>query len=149
MRLNTVRRYLRAFFTAARMTLRGEKLPAPTQHPLLLWTRQFAVLVDGVYQVAERGGLNKNARQTIKLRIDGRPMSVETLLATLKFNAVTEYPTLLRHGVSRDVMNTFHASNLNHRYGIERLKAADELQNADLQAALTRLDQHLENIPQS
>lgn len=145
--MKTLQRYLRAFFLAVKMTLRGEKLPERVQHPLAAWVTRYAALVDAVYQVGETSGLNREARLSAKIRIDGRPMSVETILAALRFHARQEYPSLFKNPVTREVMNTVYATNLNDHFWVTSLQKSEALQQPTVQAALAQLEAHLQDIP--
>jgi hypothetical protein len=140
-------RYWRAFTQALKMTLRSEKLPPPPQPPLLLWTRQYATLMDALIKTADQNGLDQAGRKQVSLRLDGRQMSLETALMTLRFHAHEEYVSLLRSGVNSHVLNALQASNMNDRYWLARLLETPALQAAVLQTALTRLDAHLADLP--
>jgi hypothetical protein len=135
-------RYWRAFAQAFKLTLRGEKLP-----PLLLWTQQYAALVDTLIKTADHNGLDQNQRKQVMLRLDGRQMSLETTLATLRFHAREEYTSLLRGRFDHHVLNTLQASNMNDRYWLARLMEIPELQIPTLQTALAALDAHLAALP--
>ena len=144
-----LRRYLRAFWGALRMTVRGEVYkPAPTPpSPLTAWINQYTMLVDAVVRAANQNGVDQAARKNVTVRLDGRPMSLETALMTLKFHAAEEYPSLVRQGTGRGVQNTLYATNMNDRYWISRIVEAPELQTPDVQKALATLDAHLDAIP--
>lgn len=145
--MNQLRRYARAFWGALRMTVRGEKYTPPTDNPITVWMNQYLKLVDIVLHAADQNGIDQAARKQVKLRLDGRQMNLETALLTLKFHASDEYPSLLRQGIGRGVQNTLYATNMNDRYWVSKLIEVPELQKADIQAALSKLDAHLENIP--
>ena len=145
--MNSFRRYLRAFLGALRMTIRGEKIAVPVDAPLTAWIKQYSILVDGVLRTANQNGIDQSTRKQVKLKLDGRPMSLETALMTLKFHAAEEYPSLVRQGTGRGVQNTLYATNMNDRYWISRMVEAPELQNPLLQNALSALDAHLDAIP--
>lgn len=139
-------RYWAAFRQALRLTLRGQKPPA-LQHPqLLAWVRQLAALVDAVYVAADQTQLDRARRQALTLRLDGRVMSVETVLAAVRFHAYEEYPSLLRSGLPTNRLG-IHASNMNDQYWISRLAELPELQSPPLAGALQRLAAHLNNLP--
>ena len=103
--------------------------------------------MDAVLGVANQNGVDEVIRKQVKLRLDGRPMSLETALMTLKFHAAEEYPSLVRQGTGHGVQNTLYATNMNDRYWISKMAEAPELQKTDLQKALSTLDQHLDNVP--
>ncbi len=132
------------------MTIRGEKIAAPAMpaSPLTIWINQYLTLVEAVLLAANLNGIDQAARKQIKLRLDGRDMSLETALLTLKFHATEEYPSLVRQGTEgRGVQNTLYATNMNDRYWISRMVENPELQKPDVQAALSALDKHLDSIP--
>lgn len=145
--LKTLYRYLRAFFLAVALTIRGEKPSQSFQHPLVDWTRELRLLVNEVYQAAEQNGIDRKAREATKLRLDGRLMSLETILATVKFHAAQEYPSLLQHGLNRDALNTIYASNINDQYWITSLIETETLGKPIFQASLVRLKMHLDQPP--
>ena len=143
-----LRRYLSAFWGALRTTLRGQTYSPPAQpSPLAAWISQYQILVDAVLRAANQNGLDQAARKQVKLRLDGRQMSLETALMTLKFHAAEEYPSLVRSGTGRDVQNTLYATNMNDRYWISRMVEAPVLQQPDVQQALSVLDAHLDTLP--
>jgi hypothetical protein len=145
--MNQIRRYTRAFWVALRMTVRGEQYAPSTGNPITLWINQYHQLVEAVGRAADQNGIDQAVRKQIKLRLDGRQMNLETALLTLKFHASDEYPSLLRQGTGRGVQNTLYATNMNDRYWVEKIMEAPELQQSDIQTALSTLGTHLENIP--
>ena len=147
--MNRLRRYLSAFWGALRMTARGETyqpMPVPPS-PLTVWINQYEILLIAVLRAADQNGLDQAARKQVTLRLDGRPMSLETALTTLQFHAVQEYPSLVRAGSGRGVQNTLYATNMNDRYWVSSMVKAPELQKPDLQKTLADLDAHLDAIP--
>ena len=147
--MTLLRRYLSAFWGALQMSIRGEAYTpsAVRQSPLTIWISHYLILVDAVVYAANQNGLDQAARQQVKLRLDGRQMSFETALMTLKFHAAEEYPSLVRQGTGQGVQNTLYATNMNDRYWISRMAEAPELQKPDVQKALSVLDAHLDTIP--
>lgn len=145
--MNQLRRYVRAFWGALRMTLRGEKYTPPTDNPITVWINQYLKRVETVLRVADQNGVDQAVRKQIKLRLDGRQINLETALATLKFHASDEYPSLLRQGTGQGVQNTLYATNMNDRYWVSKMIELPELQKPEIQAALSALGHHLENIP--
>lgn len=145
--MSDVRRYLSAFWNALRMTARGETIAAPVQAPIEKWINDYRLLVDDLLRTAEQTGMNQTARKQIKLRLDGRSMSFETALMTLRFHATEEYPSLLSRGKGSDVQNTLYATNMNDHYWIIRMLEAPELKNNMIHNALSSLLAHLDTIP--
>jgi hypothetical protein len=139
-------KFLRAFWLTLRFALRGEKPPA-LQHPqLLAWVQQLAVLVDAVYLAADQSQLDKTRRQAIRLKLDGRLMSVENVLAAVRYHARQEYPSLLRSGLPYNRLS-IQASNVNDHYWVSRLLDMPELQSSAIKSSLLRLTAHLNNLP--
>jgi hypothetical protein len=138
-------RYVKAFVGAVRLTLRGETVapPAPA-HPLMDWARQTLPLVAAVRQTAAAAGLDV---ATLKIRVDGRAVSVETLLAAVQFHAAQEYPNLLRNAAGLRGLNAAYATNFNDHYAVLKLLEAPELQASAVQHSLQRLANHLEQPP--
>jgi hypothetical protein len=143
--LKTLYRYIRAFFLALKLTLQGAQ--PPRQHPLVNWTKQMAILTEAVINTLEQCGIDKAARESLKLRLDGRKISLETVLATVRFHAAQEYPMLLQGPQNRDAFNTFYASNMNDRYWISQLAEADALKDPTIHAAIMQLKTHLDQPP--
>jgi hypothetical protein len=144
--MNTIVRYLRAFFVALRMTVRGQKPPPPPHPEWTAWARQTVLLIDEIYAAAESSGLDKNARQSLVVKLDGRSMSVETVLATLRYHAAQEYPSLLRTA-GRFNRGAIQATNMNDHYWLLRLREETPLNKPSLQASIARLTAHLEATP--
>jgi hypothetical protein len=141
---HTLRRYLRAFIVALGMTLRGEGPPPP--RPLAAWSQQTLWRLDELYAALERQGLDEAARQQMALKLDGRLMKVETVLATVKHHAAQEYPSLLRSNIEFNLA-AIQAANVNDRYWLARLAELPPLQAPAIAAALNRLRAHLDAIP--
>jgi hypothetical protein len=139
-------RYIRTFFTALRMTLRGESVPESPHAPLVAWIQQANQLLSDVYATADKNGVSKSERQKILVRIDSRNMSAETILATIHHHISTEYLYLLRN-LSAHSITAIYASNLNDRHFIARLKEANEFKNPAIEASISRLGAHLDAIP--
>lgn len=139
-------KYVRAFFIALRLTLRGQT-PAPAPYTRLdAWITTCEQLVDDVYKAADRAGLDATQRKARKLRLEGRDITMEALLGGVRFHATQEYRYLLRHPTEHS-LTAIYASNLNDQFRIARLR--EQLTEPDLQAALDGLTRHLEAIPPS
>lgn len=144
--MSTPIRYLRAFFIALAMTLRGQKPPSPRHPELSAWAQQSVLLVRAVYAAADRQGLDRAARQRLVLKIDRREISVETILSTVEHHAAREFPSLLTQP-GRFNLGAIQASTVNDRYWLSRLQTLPEFQPLALQSALQQLDAHLQAIP--
>lgn len=142
-------RYIRAFFVALKITLTGEELPqAPTASPpLSQWRENSLAILQTVYDAAQAAGLTRPEREKIKLHIEGRDMSVEMVLATIRYHLTDEYPFLLRNITQNHIM-AIYATNMNDHFWVIKLQqhAISEDYPA-LGAALTTLADQLEAIP--
>lgn len=143
----TLRRYTRAFLTALQMTLRGEKLPERPLPPIVAWTTEYARLADHLYKAVESSGLDKTALKTMKIRLDGRDLSLESVLTTIRYHAAQEYPALLKHELSPQTVNAVYAGLFNDRYWLTRLGETPALQSPSIQTALERLTTHMDAVP--
>jgi hypothetical protein len=143
--LNTLSRYVRAFMTALRMTIRGQQPPGLRHPELYAWIKQFAVLVAGLSAAVDEAGLGK---ENIIVRLDGRRLSLEKVLQIFHYQAEQEYPSLLATSANRRFnIGAIHATNMNDRFWLLILRQETSLQNAVVQAALVRLNEHLDAIP--
>ncbi len=137
-----VGRVIRAFFQAAAMTLRGEKLPTPEEqvaqrYPLAAaWLAETITRVKAVEQAAT--GIDLDA---IKVRVDRRDMRARTILDAIRFHATQEYPFMLRNENEYRTIG-IQAINTNDVYLVERLLSVEALPEA-MKAALTDLHTHL------
>lgn len=141
-------RYIRAFFTALKMTLRGETAPPPPYAPLRAWINEASQRVQAVFAAADAAGLDHGRRQKLMLKLDGRATSLQTVLATVAYHVDTEYPHLLRD-LDQHSVTAIYAGNLNDQYAVARLCELEAVQDSGLAAALQRLRDHLTAIPPS
>ena len=145
--MNTVSRYVRAFVTALRMTLRGQQPPGLRHPELYAWIKQTAVRVAEVSTAVDQAGLDK---QNLFMRLDGRRLSLNKVLQIFHYHAAQEYPSLLATSAGRRFnIGAIHATNMNDRFWLSLLREETSLQNPSVQAALNRLNDHLEAIPTS
>lgn len=140
-------RYWRAFWGALRLTLRGEQPPAPKLPAIVIWTRELEQRADDLLRAAERDGLDEAARRALRLRLDGRQISLETALQTIRYHAAQEYPSLLQSGIGARSLNAIYACNMNDRYWLNTLLSHQRLQNPTVQAALSRMAEHMDAVP--
>lgn len=139
-------RFIRAFFIALRMTLRGETI-APQRPMLRAWIQQANRLLDTVYATADKHGFKIQRRATLTLMIDRRDISMETILAGVRHNLTREYPYLLRQPDNRQNLNAIYATNMNDQFRVQRLADADIVDSPPVQTAITALANHLAAIP--
>jgi hypothetical protein len=142
----SVSRYLRAFVRALSMMLRGETPPAPRYPALRAWAEQTQRLLDQIVMAAEQSGLDRDQRQTMLLKVDGRAISLDAALQAIRHHAEVEYPYLLNH-YNRYSLLTVQATNLNDRHLAQRLAAWDALPSG-LRSLLSDLERHLQDLPQ-
>jgi hypothetical protein len=140
-----LRRYARAFWIALKYTLRGEKPPllrVRDQYPVITaWLDETVRRVAAVEQAAADEGVDS---KTLTVRVDRRDVSMETILATVKFHAKREYPSLIVNADDHSPL-TVHATNHNDRYLV--LQLANALQ-PPLKDAVDALAAHLATLPQ-
>ncbi len=137
-------RFLRAFFQALRLTLRGETLTPPHFRPLEDWITTGLDLADRVNAAAASERVDLSALQ---LKLDGRPTSLERSLQMVRHNLVNEYPRLIRLDDSYS-MAVVQSSNMNDQYRVGQFLLASELTSETLRSALAALNTHLLNLPQ-
>jgi hypothetical protein len=138
-----IARYLRAFVMALKLTLRGKQI-APKYPELDVWAREAARRVDNVYRTADANGLNEAARKALTLHLDGRDISMETILASVRHHATEEYVKLLLDSTPHTFV-AIYASNVNDCYRVARLR--DMMEQPVVKAALVSLSEHLERVP--
>jgi hypothetical protein len=136
----------RAFITALKMTVRGEKpaslIREEENAPLLAWCRATVGRVKAIADQAAPAHLDTTK---IILHIEGRDISLKTALAAVRFHAVEEYPSLVRHGGGYARLG-ITAANLNDRYALLRFAQLSDLPAA-LREEIAALGDHLANIP--
>ena len=137
-------RFLRAFVTALRLTLRGQSLTPTHFLPLETWIGQGLSLLKAVNDRAAAERLDLDARQ---LKLDGRPTSLERSLQMIRHNLVNEYPRLIRLDDPFS-LTVVQSSNFNDQYRISQFLAADILFSAEFQQTLAALNTHLLDLPQ-
>jgi hypothetical protein len=143
-------RYVRAFFKALAMTIRGEKplSPAERLYPRLFdWLREGQQRVEAVYTAADGAGLGLAQRNALQVTIDGRQHSLETLLGGVRYHLAQEYPYMLQN-LTEHTLTGIYASNLNDQYWVTTLATAEGVPSS-VQQALNALAQHLSAIPPS
>ena len=133
-------RYIRAFFTALTLTLKGE-IPEPD--PLQVWMEQGRVHLKKVTTASNAHSLDPSA---VIVRIDRRDISMKTILDAVQFHLTDEYPQVLQH-FGMEGINVIYASNLDDHYRLVRLADTPELQDTPVQQAVNALSDHLEAVP--
>ncbi len=141
-------RYIRAFFIALRMTLRGEGPPPRSYEALWQWIETGQQYLKSVYAAAESSGLDAAQRKALKLHIEGRDVSIHTILGAVQHHLQAEYPYLLRDLTHYSVTGIY-ASNMNDQFLVSRLAESEYLENEVLRGAVMHLREHLSSIPPS
>ena len=143
----TIKRYARAFIGALRLTLRGEVVqPIAERYPqLTAWWQDTLRLTAAVFAAADANGIPKSARETLVLHVEGRDISMETILKTVHFHADQELPLLMRREDSFNYL-TLQATVLNDRFLVSKLAQAENLP-LTVKGAVEALSAHLETLP--
>jgi hypothetical protein len=148
--IDRVRRYLTAFITALRITLRGEPPPPPPAEAALMrrfpvmmtWTRRTIMLLDEVMRAAASSQCDL---KTVTMLLDRRAIAAQTMLDTVRFHAQREYPSLLSDAGQYNPL-ALRALNLNDHYMIDQLAAHPQLP-APVRSAVQLLVAHLDSLP--
>lgn len=137
-------RYLRAFIVALRMTLKGEQ-PSPPKHAeLRQWMQEALRITDAVISSANAHGMPVNVREELRLIIDRRPISMETILKGVRYHLTEEYPHVLQNDDAYSLAAVY-SSNLNDQFRVARL--AETLENPPVKASVETLAAGLAAIP--
>lgn len=136
-------RFARAVLQALRLTLRGESLTPARYRPLEAWIKTGMTLLDKAEQAAADDGIDLAA---LRLKLDGRPTSLESALAMVGHNLLEAYPRLIRLDDPHS-MTVVQSSNFNDQYRVGQFAAADMIASAALRRALGDLNSHLARMP--
>ncbi len=141
--------YIRTFFKALRLTMRGETVEAPAKrYPnLQTWLGLAQERLKNVYDVAENLGFTQAKREEIVLKLDGRAWSMELILSSLRFHLHIEFPSLMNSVVDHN-LTTLYALHLDDKYRISQLAQSEQLP-VDLRPSVQALAEHILNIPPS
>ncbi|MBC8097801.1 MAG: hypothetical protein H7Y11_00015 [Armatimonadetes bacterium] len=137
-------RYLRAFIITVQRMLHGA-IPTPKYPILAGWMQQATLLNDALLRTADQHQYPTQARLQLLFKVDGRAISMETVLQALRYHLTEEYPNLLRDETAHS-LTAIYASNLNDQYRLTRLAESLAAQPV-LQAAAQALAAHLAAIP--
>lgn len=135
-----IRRYLRAFIGAIRLTLSGKKPPTT----LRSWMEQIPNHVNAAIMACNKAGLDEATRKNTVLTIEGRRVNLNTVLLAIKFHAEQEYPILLKTQDGRSEAAVI-GTNVNDCFLLGRFIAT--LSASESLPALKQLWTYLENIP--
>jgi hypothetical protein len=143
-------RYIRAFFQALAMTIRGEKplSAGERRYPQLAgWLQTAQTNVDAVYRALEQANMDMRARRQTTVKVDGRETNIDALLGTVRYHLHEEYPYMLRH-LTEHSLTGIYASNLNDQYWLAKILEAATLPDPVV-VPLQTLQEHLTAIPPS
>ena len=132
-------RLLRAFTIALWRTLRGD-LPQPDEFER--WLRSARAQLAQIDSLARREQLDTDA---LRLRIDRREMSMQLILAALRFHLHDEFPQLRRRFGDQSLA-VLRATCLDDSFRLQKLADSPQLSPA-LQSPLRALAQHLQQLP--
>ncbi len=135
-----------------RLTLRGEA-PPPLPYPdLRNWIENALPLLETVTQVLEAEGFTSAKRQQVSFMVDGRRVTMETVLMGLRYHLTQEYPYLLRD-ITEHSRLAIYSSNLNDEYRVAKLARflaeADPKITPQIVNSLEILRNHLNAFPDS
>lgn len=133
------RRVLRAFALALWRTLRGE---LPPEDPFERWRQTAGGQLAAIEELAAREG---HAPHELKVRVDRRDMSMQLILAALRFHLDDEFPQLRRR-FGDECLTVVRAICLDDSYRLQRLADCPQLPPA-LRTQLQALAQHLLHLP--
>lgn len=141
--------YIRTFFKALQMTMRGETIPTPaSRYPnLQAWLATAQNFLKVVYKRADDAGFDKSTREQIILKLDGRSWSMELILSSLEFHLESEFPSLMESVIEHN-LTTLYALHLDDKYRISQLAQSDQLPES-LRPTIDALSEILFNIPPS
>ena len=134
-------RLLRAFGIALWRTLRGD-LPPPDAFETWLQTAR-----DQLAELERLIAGEAVAPETLRLRIDRREMSLQLILAALRFHLDEEFPQLRRR-FGDECLTVLRATCLDDSFRLQKLAALPQLSPA-LQECLQALAQHLLQLPEA
>ena len=141
--------YIRTFFKALQMTMRGETIPEPSaRYPNLQnWIIIARKKLEAVYTETEKSGIDEAQRQAITLQLDGRPWTMDLILSSVKFHLDVEFPSLMESVVEHN-LTTLYALHFDDKYRISQLGQSTELPES-LRPVMEDFSAHFLNIPSS
>lgn len=144
--MRTFVKYSRAFWKTLRLLMSGDKIPEQAHIDYRRWSERTVALVATVFATSDKHGITIEQRDTIKARIDGRDMSLQTILQAIAYHAKEEYVYLLRHFTDKS-LTTIQATNMNDEYALSRFIENTLIENSDIRQSLIYLHNHLKQIP--
>jgi len=132
-------RLLRAFGLALWRTLRDD---LPPVDEFARWLQTAREQLEELEALAACGEV---AAETLRLRIDRREMSMQLILAALRFHLDDEFPQLRRR-FGAECLTVLRATCLDDSFRLQKLAALPQLSPA-LQTRLRALADHLQQLP--
>jgi hypothetical protein len=138
---------LRALWQALQMTVRGQTYtpPFPAYPEVRAWVGQGLALIKTVFETADANGLDESKRTQRILTLEGRPISMQTILAAVEHNLSREYLPLLDSGLQHSWLS-LAAFNMNDQYRLNQL-AESLVDVPQLQQVIKNLEVHLAALP--
>ncbi|PJF28108.1 MAG: hypothetical protein CUN52_13605, partial [Phototrophicales bacterium] len=112
-------KYSRAFWKTLRLLMNGGKIPEEAHMDYRRWSERTVALVATVFATSDKHGITVDRRDTLTTRIDGREMSLQTILQAVAYHAKEEYVYLLRNFTDQS-LTTIQATNMNDEYALSR-----------------------------
>lgn len=144
--MQTLLRYFRALLKTFYVLLRGGKLPEEAHMAYRRWAERTVALIATVLNTATQYGLIQSQREALKVKVDGRETSLETILQAIRYHAQEEYLYLLQH-ITDKSLTTIHATNLNDTYAIDKFLTTELITDPTIRGTLVTLHAHLQQIP--
>lgn len=139
-------KYIRGLWKTFTLLLRGGKLPEEANIHYRLWTERTAALVTAVFSASDKVGISENKRNDLKVKVDGREISLQTTLKGVAYHAKEEYAYLLKH-LTENSLTTIHATNLNDEYALSRFIESGLIYEDSILVMLRNLHNHLKQVP--
>ena len=133
------RRVLRAFALALWRTARGE---LPPEDPFERWRQTAGGQLTAIEDLAAREGI---APDELKVRVDRRDVSMQLILAALRFHLDDEFPQLRRR-FGDECLTVLRAICLDDSHRLQKLADCPQLP-PELRARVQALAQHLLQLP--
>lgn len=139
-------KYSRGLWKTLVLLLRGGKLPEEANIHYRRWAERTAALVTAVLSASDKVGISEEKLEGIKVKVDGRDISLQTTLRGIAYHAKEEYVYLLKH-LTDNSLTTIHATNLNDEYALSRFIESGLIYEDSILVMLDNLHNHLKQVP--
>jgi hypothetical protein len=139
-------KYTRVFWKTLVMLVRGQSVPESANMPYRRWSERNVALVTAFFAVADKSGMTQDKRESLKLKIDGREVSLQLILKTIAYHSREEYAYLLKN-LTENSITTIVATNINDEYALSRFIDAKLIENEEVIGALITIHKHIGQIP--